>query len=150
MQHRLTWLAIILSFLFLIPGELVGWVVAAVYRYSAGAIFFSGDTVFDWATKGWFSLVSLEWCSSAGQGFIAGAFAVFAAAKIVKNADYTTVAYTNSALVIVFTLLGAIVGIAKYGLRLEDFAMLANTVGLIAGLFTLATQIGREQSLASQ
>ena len=55
MQYRLTWLAIILTFLFLVPGEVVGHIFAFLYRFVVSGLFFSGNTIFDMSTNGWFS-----------------------------------------------------------------------------------------------
>ena len=90
MQHRLTWLAIILTFIFLIPGQLAGWLFAYVYQFLMGGVF-DGNNLLDWPTNGWFSRIALEGFSNGLRGVVAGGLAMLVCGKLLKHADYNVV-----------------------------------------------------------
>ena len=85
MQYRFTWLAAILTFVFLIPGEVVGHILAYLYRLLVSGWVFGGDTVFDLFTHGWFSRVGLEGVSGGMQGLAAGLLAALGAGFAVRE-----------------------------------------------------------------
>ncbi len=116
MPHRLTWLAIIVTFVLLMPGEMLGYLVATFYRW-AMTPYLEGNLIFDYLTGGWGAIIMLEGFSGVVQGVVAALLAAHLTAKFIRRADYIIVAYTDAALVIAFTLLGFILGVAKVGLR---------------------------------
>jgi hypothetical protein len=58
MQRRFTWLAIIVTFILLIPGELLGLLISFLYRWGMES-FLIGNPIFDWLTGGWGVIVML-------------------------------------------------------------------------------------------
>jgi general stress protein CsbA len=145
MPHRLTWLAIVLTFLFLIPGEVVGHVLALLYRFIASGLFFSGNTIFDMSTRGWFSRVGSEGVASGIQGLVAALLAALVCDKITKFADFRIVAYSNTALVVAITIIGLLTSYAESGLGMNNFVIVSNTIGLVAGLYVAAERIREKQ-----
>jgi hypothetical protein len=146
MQYRLTWLAVILTFVFLIPGEVVGHILAYLYRLLVSGWVFGGDTVFDLFTHGWFSRVGLEGVSGGMQGLAAGLLAALLCDKITKFADFRMVAYCNTALVGTFTVIGLLTSYAQTGLGTNNLVIVANTIGLVGGLFVAAEHIREKQN----
>lgn len=142
MQHRLTWLAIILTFILLVPCAFIGYIVGYAYQFSLG--WMMGDGLADWITDGWATIILLKVFTNMLRGAIGGWLAMFVCSKILKQSDYHIVAYTNSALVIAFTLIGLAFGFA-HGFRLTDLAMVSNTVGIVVALFICAAEVGRKQ-----
>ncbi len=146
MQHRLTWLAIILTFLFLIPGEVVGHVFAFLYRFVVSGLFFSGNTIFDMSTRGWFSRIGSEGIASGIQGLVAALSAAWVCDKITNAADFRVVAYSDTALVVAITVFGLLTSYAESGLGMNNFVIVTNTIGLVAGLFVGAEHIREKQN----
>jgi hypothetical protein len=141
MPHRLTWLAIVLTFVFLAPGEFIGYVCAYLYKILIAGWAFHGDTVFDAITHGWFSRLGLDGISSLAQGMIAGFLALAFCARITKIADFRIVAYANSAAVLAFTALAWVGNYPRMGTELNGFALLSNTAGLAFGLIIAAEHV---------
>jgi len=146
MQYRLTWLAIILTFLFLVPGEVVGHIFAFLYRFVVSGLFFSGNTIFDMSTNGWFSRIGSEGVASGIQGRVAALSAAWVCDKITNSADFRIVAYSNTALVAAITIFGLLTSYARTGLGMNNFVIVANTVGLVAGLFVAAEHLREKQN----
>jgi general stress protein CsbA len=146
MQYRLTWLAIILTFLFLVPGEVVGHIFAFLYRFVVSGLFFSGNTIFDMSTRGWFSRIGSEGVASGIQGLVAALSAAWVCDKITNSADFRIVAYSNTALVAAITAFGLFTSYAQAGLGMNNFVIVANTVGLVAGLFVAAEHLREKQN----
>lgn len=132
---RLSWLAVIITFVLLVPGEFAGAVVGFLYRLILHGYIFSGDTLFDTVTHGWFSKVGLEGVSNAIVGGTAGFVAAAICYKLTKHANFKLVAYINSALVTLFTVVALVFDLAVGSLKMDDFAILANTAGVVIGLF---------------
>jgi general stress protein CsbA len=145
MQYRLTWLAIVLTFLFIIPGEVVGHFLAFLYRLLISGLFFSGNTIFDMSTHGWFSRIGSEGVSSALQGLVAALLAALVCDKFIRVADFRMVAYADTALVVAITAFGLFTSYAESGLGMNNFVIVSNTVGLVAGLFVAAEHIRDKQ-----
>jgi hypothetical protein len=145
MPHRLTWLAIVLTFVFLAPGEFIGYVCAYLYKILVAGWAFHGDTVFDALTRGWFSRLGLDGISSLAQGMIAGFLAAVFCARITRIADFRIVAYANAAAVVAFTALAWVGNYPYMGTQINGFALLSNTAGLVFGLIIAAEHIREKQ-----
>ncbi len=70
---------------------------------------------------------------------------LFICGKILKYANYEIVAYSTSTIVILFTVLAGLFGFARHDLGTDFLAIIANTIGLIAGLFITNQSIGESQ-----
>jgi hypothetical protein len=146
MPHRLTWLAIVLTFVFLAPGEFIGYVCAYLYKVLVAGWAFHGDTVFDAITYGWFSRLGLDGISSLAQGMIAGFLSAVFCAKITKIADFRIVAYANAAAVIAFTALALVGNYPRMGTQFNGFGLVSNTLGLVFGLIIAAEHIREKRN----
>jgi hypothetical protein len=146
---RFTWLAIALTFVLLIPGEIAGYVIAIFYRWAME--YFVEGSLLDYLTAGWATVLLLEGFSGIVHGAAAGAIAVYICARMIKRADYLIVAYSNAALVIAFSFLALLMGIARFGilgLDIHHLGMIANTVGLVCALFAVAREIDGQQNIS--
>jgi hypothetical protein len=97
-EHRSTELAVALTFVLLAPGEIIGHVIALLYRWVMAQ--------FVEESLRWASVVLLDGFSGIVQGTVAGTIAAYVSARIVKRADYLIVAYANGAIVIGFLGIG--------------------------------------------
>jgi len=103
---------------------------------------FDGN-LFDWISGGWFKTIVMAIIPNALAGGIAGYFAIRVtfAIKPLKQANYEITAYAMSAIVVAFTALAILFVLQREGMNVRVIETLANTVGLIAGVF------GAEQSV---
>lgn len=148
MPHRLTWLAIGITFVLLVPGEAIGYVAGLIYRWSTG-MFFGGDSLLDLLSHGWASIVIVQAGASLVAGICAGYLSVLVCGKITKRADLKIVAYANSALVVVFAALAILGDVVKHDVGLGTAAIVVNTVGVCVGLFWAVEQIDQERNKVS-
>jgi hypothetical protein len=145
-EHRSTGLAVALTFVLLVPGEIGGHIVAILYRWAIAHLI--DESLLDHSTGGWASVFLLDGFSGIVQGTVAGAIAAYVSARIVKRADYLVVAYANAAIVIGFSTLALAIAILEDGLSGLDIQHLgptANALGLVSALFLAAHGIGMRQ-----
>jgi hypothetical protein len=134
-QHKLTWLAVILTFILLIPSLFVGGVMTWVYFAFLGIL--EDGTFLGWLTNGFFDLLILSIIPNFAHGVIGGAIALWVSTKELKHANYEIVAYTVSGIVVAFAVLGLIGGYVQSGVGWSLVELASNTVGIVLGLFWL-------------
>src|SRR5262245_26480746 len=131
--HRLTWLAVILVIIFQIPGFILGFGVSYIYRAFLGSLL--EGNLFDWLAQGWISKLALAWFPALLSGAIAGGVSVWLTSRILKHANYEIVMYAVAAIVIAFTIVVVAGGLAREGINLGIFEIIANTFGVVIGLY---------------
>ena len=142
--HRLTWLAVVLAFLLLIPGILVGALIAYVYRFFLS--WFVAGGLFDWLSAGWFSEILLVYFPALLAGLVAGGLAIYVTSKILRHANYEIVMYATAAIVIAFTILSLLLNFGQHGLNLTILEIAANTFGIVMGLHVGHKSIAEERA----
>ena len=131
-SHKRTWAAVIVAVLLVIPGTLVGALVAMLYRG------FLGNRL---GESSWFSTIALLWFPSLLHGAVAGAVAIYGTKLLFKSANLEIVSYSASAVWVAVGLIAGIVGTAAIGLQGDLVSLIAQVSGVVLGLFAL--QIGR-------
>ncbi len=130
--HRLTWAAIIVTFLLVVPGTFVGGIVAMLYKWFLGTLL-GGDrwlSIFEWMDK-----LALLWFPSLLHGMIAGAFSIAISGKLFKYANTEVVSYSVSAAYISLAVAMGTLNVSVYGLREDLVSFVAQIVGIVLGLF---------------
>lgn len=143
--HKLTLLAILVVFVLTIPGLIIGQIVAMVYGWFIGG--YIGGNPFNWISGGWFNTIIMAIIPNALAGGIGGFFAlrVTFAIKPLKRANFESVAYAMSAVAVVLVGLGIMMVLNRDGMNIGVIESLANTVGLIIGLFAAQQSIRDDQ-----
>lgn len=134
-QHRLTPAAIFIVFVLIIPGLVLGQLVSFVYGWFLSGMF-DGNPI-DWAAGGWFKIIVMAIIPNAIAGFIGGLVGLRLTylIKPLRQANYEIVAYAMSTIVLVFTALALFMIFRREGFDVTIVETIANTVGVIAGLF---------------
>ncbi len=135
MEYRKTWLAIIVTFIAVIPAMIIGKFVSVLYSFLMSR--FEGGLL-GWITFGWADRIFNSIFPNLVHGFIGGWLAVWLSCKLLKYANYEIVAYSVSTIICAFAFWGFLIGILQRGIGLDTIELISNTVGVIVGLFTMA------------
>jgi hypothetical protein len=143
--HRLTPLAILVTFILTIPGLVIGQIVSLLYDFFLGGMF--DGNLFNWISGGWFKTITMAIIPNALSGAIAGFFAIRVtfAIKPLKQANYEITAYAVSAIIVAFTALAVLFILRQDGMNVRVIETLANTVGLIVSLFAAQQSVRDDQ-----
>jgi len=143
MPHRYTWAAIIVGFVIMIPAMFIGGIVSILWTYIVGGMMDGG--VLDWISGGWSSKLFLSIFPNLLHGAIGGGLGLYITAKIFRYANYEITAYALSSLVVIFAILGGLLNLAEQGLNLGIIELIANTIGVVVGLFFVQQSVHDEQ-----
>jgi hypothetical protein len=136
-------LSIAVVFLLLIPATFVGGIAKLIYLAAVGH-YLASDGLINWISGGWFDRISLAVFPNLLHGAVAGALAIYVASRILRRVTFETAAYAVSSLVVLIALIGGLFGFAKDGFGLELVELVANTAGIIAGLFLTAQGVDQD------
>jgi hypothetical protein len=142
-SYRLTPLAILITLVLIVPGLLLGAIAAYFYQATMGSLF-EGNLI-NWISGGWFKTLFMSIFPQAIHGGVAGAFALWASAKMLTKANYEIVAYSVSAIVIAFAVLAVVLEISGKGINLTLLELTSQVGGLAAGLFLVWESIKEDQ-----
>lgn len=124
--YRLTWLAIIICIVMVVPGTAIGGLVRMIYVYFFH-FFISG-------LPSIFHDIALQWFPSLLHGLVGGAFAMAITAKILKRSNHKTVTYVTAiawiaVMLIAWSMLATIEAVPD-----DTISLVAQMVGLSFGL----------------
>lgn len=145
MTYKLTPLGILATIVLTIPGLLVGGIVAFVYRMLLGPAFYGN--LINWISGGWFETLTMAIFPNVIHGVVGGGLAVWVSFKILKRVNYEVVAYSVSTIIIAFAAIALLIGILDEGLNVRLIELVANTVGIVFGLFAGREYIKEAQRL---
>jgi len=143
--HKLTPAAICVVFVLTIPGLVMGQIVSFLYGLFLGGMF-DGNLV-DWATGGWFKIVTMAVIPNALSGIVGGIIGVRLTYLIrpLKQANYEIVAYAISTIVIALSALGIFMSLHRDGIGIGIVENISNCVGIVVGLFIGYQSVRDEQ-----
>lgn len=135
----LTWLAIPICFVLIVPGYLIGGVLKLFYLGWLG--YFSDDgTILHWigleSIGNFLQSLFYSIIPEGLQGVVAGGIASLATFKIFRNADRKVVIYSTSALFIflVVFLISLVSFQSNSFFNFSNIAVISGTIGTVAGL----------------
>lgn len=137
--HRFTWAAIIIAIFMVVPGLLVGGIVANIYKLFLTA-YFSQDSwlgFFNFIDK-----VAMLWFPSLLHGSIAGLVSLYITRNLFKAANLEIVSYAASAIWIACGMTIGAFGTAAWGFQEDLVGLGAQVVGVTFGLFSFKFERG--------
>lgn len=135
-KYKLTWAAIISAIILIVPGFIIGGVVAILYKWSLGHfIGIGGDHWFFFME--WIDKAILLWFPALIHGAVGGVFAITITGKIFKSANLKIVSYSASLVYISMVVMTAFYyHFAIFNeVNADLISVIAETVGIVLGLF---------------
>jgi hypothetical protein len=143
---KYTWLAIPVTLLATVPGLVLGGVVKFLYLAFVGPMIEGG--ILNWLSDGFAEKLFTAIVPEGLHGAVAGYFGIVVVHKFLKQADYNVVAYAVTSIAIVFSLIA--LGFSASLLSLDTAGLIANTIGLAAGLFAATQSLPQNESAGAQ
>lgn len=146
-------ISIFLVFVLLIPAMFIGILAKWFYMMTVGHYLVRGG-ILNWLSAGWIDKISLAIFPNLLHGCVSGVLAVLGASLIMKRTRFETASYAVSSIVVVFAFFGGLSGFLRNGFAIQTVELVANTVGIVVGMFFGARQVedtlrARERHLAS-
>ncbi len=116
----------------LVPGSVVGWIAAVIYRFMLSGILSSSFL------PEFIKTVGLQWFPSLVFGMVTGAVALALTMRLIKNAEPRIIAFAIATAWISLTLFASWIVVAVYDLPFDAVAGTAHTLGLVFGLGSVA------------
>ncbi len=143
-KYSLTWAAIIIAIILVVPGFMIGGIVALIYKWFLGGVFGIGGDRWVFFIE-WIDKIVLLWFPALLHGTVGGVFSIAITGKIFKSANMEVVSYSTSAIIIFIFVAAVIFSFYITDIR-EDLVLhedlvsvmlstAAEIIGIVLGLF---------------